>query len=83
MTDKLDALQRDFDALSRKIAAEQEPVRRIALKAERIALSTRMVKLHQSLVKGGENVKAPLIGPPIGKPNPDFADGAEEEEDDE
>ena len=80
---KLDALQREFEALSRKITAEPDPVRRLALKAERIKLSTRMVKLHQSLVKEGKNVKAPLIGPVVGKPNPDFADGAEEEEIDE
>ena len=80
---KLDDLQREFDALSRKIVVEQEAAKRITLKRERIKLSVRMIQLHQSLVKEGKNIKAPLIGPVVGKPNPDFAGGADEEDSDE
>ena len=56
-------------------------MKRVALKRERAALSTVLIKVHQTLVKEGMDVKAPRLGPAVGKPNPDYA-GAEEEESD-
>ena len=84
MTDpKLDALQREFNALTAKIEAEASPVKRVALKRERAKLSARLIKMHQALVRKGMDIKAPRLGPAIGKPNPDYADGADEEDADE
>ena len=84
MTDKkLDALQREFNALTTKIKAESNSVKRVALKRERAVLSTNLIKVHQALVKKGMDVKAPRLGPAVGKPNPDYAGGTEEEEADE
>ena len=84
MTDpKQDALQREFHALTSKIEAESSPVKRVALKRERAGLSALLIKVHQALVKEGMDIKAPRLGPAIGKPNPDYAGDTEEEEADE